>query len=657
MSSIAPNMYQCNVCSKVYKYRKSFLEHVERHSQPQNIPMMNLNQMNQLQPHHAQMMMNSNHTMDSNQIQYGVYPQGTYIQYPFMHYPMNNQQMDSYHQYYVQNAVPIQYCPTSFYPIHQYPQYGAPMIQVQNPDYQTPFYQQQQQPQQQNQDQHVNNLEQQIDEENEIENLTQHSNNEMDISVENYGNDNVTEHFDEDYSNNEMDVSPENGGDDNVTEHVNKDYYIIRNAFKNNIISYGIPNKKEDILLEDFIKDKQPIFKDRIESGISKHMIIKFNISIICEYIKIADEDMNMAIITHRAKMNLLTRGDDIENLISNQFKEIESKMSQFQERDSGWTLIRIIRGEININKSSLVKGSKWISTPPKLAKRHACINIENNDDYCFKWCIIAAMDTNYINNFQRINSYNIINDISSAVIRLQNNVVIDFSSLLFPLNLKSISTFEKNNPNISINVFGYDEENDEIVGPFYLTKEEKIKHINLMLLENTEGFHYILISNMSRLLKNQFTKHNTKLHFCNSCLQYTHDVSTMENHKMECGKIVTHMPTPQNNCLRFKNYQCQLDIPFVVYADFECILENIQTHVSGKTSFIQKHLPCAFSYFIKCGYNDNLSKFEIYSGSDAGEVFVKSLIKDCRDIYNNYLRNIIPMPPLTAEENEVVEF
>ncbi|XP_046808821.1 uncharacterized protein LOC124420358 [Lucilia cuprina] len=100
------------------------------------------------------------------------------------------------------------------------------------------------------------------------------------------------------------------------------------------------------------------------------------------------------------------------------------------------------------------------------------------------------------------------------------------------------------------------------------------------MLLENTEGFHYILINDISRFLKNQITMHCRKLLFYNSCLQYTHDAGTMDTHKMECGKIVTHMPTPQNNNLKFKNYQCQLDIPFVVYADFECILENIQTHM-----------------------------------------------------------------------------
>ncbi|KAI8118311.1 hypothetical protein CVS40_9994 [Lucilia cuprina] len=65
--------------------------------------------------------------------------------------------------------------------------------------------------------------------------------------------------------------------------------------------------------------------------------------------------------------------------------------MSKFQERDSGWKLTGIVRAEININKWSLVKGSKCISTPPKLAKRHTCNNIENMVDYCFKWCIIAT--------------------------------------------------------------------------------------------------------------------------------------------------------------------------------------------------------------------------------------------------------------------------
>jgi len=44
--------------------------------------------------------------------------------------------------------------------------------------------------------------------------------------------------------------------------------------------------------------------------------------------------------------------------------------------------------------------------------------------------------------------------------------------------------------------------------------------------------------------------------------------------YKTLCSRKVSKMPHPQNNTLKFTQVQHQLQVPFVVYADFECILE-----------------------------------------------------------------------------------
>ena len=86
------------------------------------------------------------------------------------------------------------------------------------------------------------------------------------------------------------------------------------------------------------------------------------------------------------------------------------------------------------------------------------------------------------------------------------------------------------------------------------------------------------------RLLKRQTTTHCERLLFCNSCLQHTHLENIMEKHKMECGKIVTTMPKAEDSILRFKSHHRKIDVPFVVYADFECVLQQIDFSVSSKT-------------------------------------------------------------------------
>lgn len=114
-----------------------------------------------------------------------------------------------------------------------------------------------------------------------------------------------------------------------------------------------------------------------------------------------------------------------------------------------------------------------------------------------------------------------------------------------------------------------------------------------------------------------------------------------MTQHKMECGKIVTTMPKPENAILQFKDYQKKIDVPFVIYADFECILEDTALNVSDETKFIQKHIPCAFSYFIKCKHNNKLDKLRVYTSIDASEKFVLFLNQDCKDSCNNHLAEI----------------
>ena len=110
------------------------------------------------------------------------------------------------------------------------------------------------------------------------------------------------------------------------------------------------------------------------------------------------------------------------------------------------------------------------MSLSDKVQKRKACINVENTDQYCFKWCLIAAVDTSQIKSKQRCSSYN-IHDITADIICNQNGVKLDFKNLIFPISLKDIKIFEKRNSGISVNVFGYDEENNVVVGPYYITK------------------------------------------------------------------------------------------------------------------------------------------------------------------------------------------
>ena len=96
---------------------------------------------------------------------------------------------------------------------------------------------------------------------------------------------------------------------------------------------------------------------------------------------------------------------------------------------------------DININKYNPLCAFSYISLPKQIAKKHAVINIKNNDNYCFAWSIISALFPSQ-KNVNRTTSYpNFFN-------------ILNFKEIEFPVNLKDI-IFLKNLNKISVNVYG----------------------------------------------------------------------------------------------------------------------------------------------------------------------------------------------------------
>ena len=64
------------------------------------------------------------------------------------------------------------------------------------------------------------------------------------------------------------------------------------------------------------------------------------------------------------------------------------------------------------------------------------------------------------------------------------------------------------------------------------------------------------------------------------------------------------------NNILKFQNFHKQLQVPFVMYADFEGITEKAQdclpNNKESYTESYQKHTDCSYGYKVVCCYDDN---------------------------------------------------
>ena len=107
-------------------------------------------------------------------------------------------------------------------------------------------------------------------------------------------------------------------------------------------------------------------------------------------------------------------------------------------------------------------------------------------------------------------------------------------------------------------------------------------------------------------------------------------------------------MPSVDNNIVSFQNFKMQMDLPFVVYVDFECNLKTINIQNSANVKSVQKHIPFTYSYCINCSFNSILGKFNMCSGDDVPKYFFVYLVKDCTDLYVNYLSIVKPTNTFT---------
>ena len=109
-----------------------------------------------------------------------------------------------------------------------------------------------------------------------------------------------------------------------------------------------------------------------------------------------------------------------------------------------------------------------------------------------------------------------------------------------------------------------------------------------------------------------------------------------------------------------FKNYSRQIPVPFKIYADFECILKNIDNGtINNDISYTRKYqdrFPCSSAYKVACIDNKYSKKIVLYRGKDTVNKFIKSILNEynyCRKVIQKHFSNSLIM---TAEENEKFE-
>lgn len=417
--------------------------------------------------------------------------------------------------------------------------------------------------------------------------------------------------------------------------HVSENIEKITSAFRSRIVGYRVRspanNEVDHRPPSEYMCSVQHTLRQLLDAQLAQHINVKVNFELFAEF-SLPNKDFSE--IKSFATENIaLHQNYNFNDLFVRVLNIINKKIYDFQDRDSGWFFLKNLYLEININKYTPLRASSYIELSNYLKNKRACVNVKNKDNFCFLWSIMAYLFP-VKKNSDRTSSYPDFRD------------VFNLKDMKFPVSFSDIKIFEKNNPNISVNIYGL--KKNKIIGPLYKSQCRRKHHINLLLLENATRMHFCLIKNLGRLLRTQVTKHHSKLYFCDDCLIFFNTVDKADAHI--CGGVATILPA-KGTVIQFNHYERMQDIPFIIYADFESFLEPHNSEASGFTTLLQRHVPAAFGYYIVCSYDSSFNRYVSYRGPDCVEKFIKYLHRDVSKIHN-ILSKIVPVN-LTSEDLE----
>ena len=437
-----------------------------------------------------------------------------------------------------------------------------------------------------------------------------------------------------------------------VNNELNKIFTPIReaSAFRSYTNQYVMSNNNLGLGPKEFLEYGKPPIINIFNSNRNIKTILYL-------YVEMTQGEREVEFAFHSKGLKLILEGTNENDTYDEMMEEILEEIDKTREVEgSGWRFEKVIKLVLHTTRWDPVNAGSYIELPQELKNRKAIINMKNQDDKCFMWSVLRAL------NPKDKNAERIDNDLKNKVDTL------NMEGIQYPVSLRGIDRFEHLNPEISITVLGYNEE--EKVYPLKVSKYTGCEHdIVLLLIKDGENSHYCLVKNISALLSSQINNHKGTRYFCLNCFNSFKSPDSLDKHKEycynnECVKI--SMPPP-NTFLRFKNFRYSEKAPFAIYADFESLikpLDNCDPDPNRSyTKKYQKHEPISFCYYIKC-FNDTLCK-EIFNDDtkrkqlnsyiktkpedpDAIDVFIKWLEDDVK-----FLANITPKKMIFTKEDE----
>lgn len=281
---------------------------------------------------------------------------------------------------------------------------------------------------------------------------------------------------------------------------------ILSSANRKIVWYYYAKNLNNTLIYSDFLRPLMLELVNLLKTSVQKHAI-KFNLKLEATYNRpnVPNSSENRAFKTLAVE---IFPDSDIRTIAVRAYMKLMKEKDDYTGRGSGFTLESIDGLLVAVYKYTPMGGSSYIELPAYIDRKRATINPQNIDQECFKWAILARHVTENLSDKYK---YCVVENYK------KHEDKYNFEGITYPTPLSDVAKFEKNNNNVSVNIYGLDRKIQSPKSPRYevyplrVVDVEKPNHFDLLLIMDGDNSHYIYISNFSRLIRAQKTRHTER--------------------------------------------------------------------------------------------------------------------------------------------------
>ena len=315
--------------------------------------------------------------------------------------------------------------------------------------------------------------------------------------------------------------------------------------------------------------------------------------------------------------------------------------------------LINFFYWKFNLNVSRLVKydpmrASSYLSLPKELNAKRGCLIIQNNDEKCFLWLILASLHpVQRRNHPDRVAKYQ------------EFESELTMSGVKYPVDMKILTNLNTKTTLVLMSVDVKIKKSSryvllpwalqDIAWIYYISP--LVKHVITYCWKTWADWYQdkIVITTTKNISGNiVYMTKSVKRYWEKNILE------RCKLHRAQRIKLPEANNKKERNKVKPIKTEYQLRLPFVIYADFKSVLPKQDScgPLSSK-SFItqyQHHVPYGSCIYMKCNDGQSFKPHQVNIGDDAAEKYLEQYLA-LATICRQHLANNIPMKRLTQEQ------